>query len=63
MMPETKGLSLEELEHKCKTMENKSQEPNIVCFGYFTMFFLLTKKLGAPLNVALRLASLGLSLK
>jgi fructokinase len=45
-------------------MENKSQEPNIVCFGEVLYDVFPTHKEigGAPLNVALRLASLGLSL-
>lgn len=44
-------------------MENKLPEPNIVCFGEVLYDIFPTHKEigGAPLNVALRLASLGLS--
>jgi fructokinase len=46
-------------------MENKLQEPNIVCFGEVLYDVFPTHKEigGAPLNVALRLASLGFSAK
>jgi hypothetical protein len=62
MMPETKGLSLEELEQNAKQW--KINHKNQILFVLDTLrCFSTHKEIGCTAERSLRLASLGLSLK